>query len=182
MQRLPDVLPLDRTRSRKLLHRAHEIVTASVYGVVVIAIIQGALGGVMFAVLGLPSPIVWGVVMTFLSTIPMLGSGIIWGPAAVVLGVTGQWWKMGALTIWGALVIGTIDNFLRPRLVGKRTRMHDLLVFFSVLGGLAAFGVIGLLLGPVVLGMSMVLFEATFGDGAAAGAADEAPRTRKAAG
>jgi len=183
VRRLPDMLPLDRARSHKLLHRAQEIITASVYGVVVIAIIQGALGGVMFAVLGLPSPIVWGVVMTFLSTIPMLGSGIIWGPAAVVLGVTGQWWKMGVLTIWGALVIGTSDNFLRPRLVGKRTRMHDLLVFFSVLGGLAAFGVIGLLLGPVVLGMSMVLFEATFGDGAAADAeAETPPASRKAAG
>ena len=183
LQRLPDMLPLDRARAHQLLHRAHEIITASVYGVVVIAIIQGALGGVMFAVLGLPSPIVWGVVMTFLSTIPMLGSGIIWGPAAVVLGVTGQWWKMAVLTIWGVAVIGTIDNFLRPRLVGKRTRMHDLLVFFSVLGGLAAFGVIGLLLGPVVLGISMVLFEATFGTGAAADAEDETPSTsRQAAG
>jgi len=182
VHRLPDMLPLDRARGRKLLHRAHEIITASVYGVVVIAIIQGALGGLMFAVLGLPSPIVWGVVMTFLSTIPMLGSGIVWGPAAVVLGVTGQWWKMGALTLWGVLVIGTIDNFLRPRLVGKRTRMHDLLVFFSVLGGLAAFGVIGLLLGPVILGISMVLFEATFGDGtAAADAEDETPSASRKA-
>jgi len=182
VQKLPDMLPLDRARGRKLLHRAHEIITASVYGVVVIAIVQGTLGGLMFAVLGLPSPIVWGVVMTFLSTIPMLGSGIIWGPAAVVLGVTGQWWKMAALTIWGIAVIGTIDNFLRPRLVGKRTRMHDLLVFFSVLGGLAAFGVIGLLLGPVVLGISMVLFEATFGDANSADAQDETPSTsRKAA-
>jgi predicted PurR-regulated permease PerM len=105
----------------------------------------------------------------------MLGSGIIWGPAAVVLGVTGQWWKMAALTIWGIAVIGTIDNFLRPRLVGKRTRMHDLLVFFAVLGGLAAFGVIGLLLGPAILGISMVLFEAAFGDEAAVEPADESP-------
>src|SRR5204862_1399619 len=103
----PDALALGRTRSRKLRHRAHEIVTASVYGVVVIAIIQGALGGVMFAVLGLPSPIVWGVVMTFLSTIPMLGSGIIWGPAAVVLGVTGRWWEMGARTVGGGLGMGS---------------------------------------------------------------------------
>jgi predicted PurR-regulated permease PerM len=171
--KLPGMLPLDRARAHSLLHRAHEIISASVYGVVIIAIIQGALGGIMFAILGLPSPIVWGVVMTVLSTIPMLGSGIVWGPAAVVLGVTGQWGKMAVLTLWGALVIGTIDNFLRPRLVGKRTRMHDLLVFFSVLGGLAAFGLIGLLLGPVVLGIAMVLFEATFGDATGAGAGTE---------
>jgi len=99
-----------------------------------------------------------------------------------VLGVTGQWWKMGILVLWGALVIGTIDNFLRPRLVGKRARMHDLLVFFSVLGGLAAFGIIGLLLGPVVLGVAKVLFEATFGDAAGADAATEqkGPASRKA--
>ena len=182
LARLPGMLPLDPARARRLLSRAHEIITASVYGVVIIAIIQGTLGGVMFAILGLPSPIVWGVVMTVLSTIPMLGSGIVWGPAAVVLGVTGQWWKMGALTIWGALVIGTIDNFLRPRLVGKRTRMHDLLVFFSVLGGLAAFGIIGLLLGPVILGIALVLFEAAFGDATAAEPDAEKPRpaSRKA--
>lgn len=164
LERLPSVLPLERSRAEALLRRAHEIITASVYGVVIIAIIQGTLGGIMFAILGLPSPMLWGVVMTFLSTLPMLGSGLVWGPAAVILGVTGQWGKMATLVIWGALVIGMVDNFLRPRLVGSRTKMHDLFVFFSVLGGLAAFGIIGLLLGPVVLGVTFVLLDAVFGD------------------
>ena len=176
VERLPSFLPLDRSRAETLLRRAHEIITASVYGVVIIAVIQGTLGGIMFAILGLPSPMLWGVVMTFLSTLPMVGSGLVWGPAAVVLGVTGQWGKMAALVVWGALVIGTVDNFLRPRLVGSRTRMHDLFVFFSVLGGLAAFGIIGLLLGPVIVGVTFVLLEAVFGEalGPAAAAATEA--------
>ena len=181
VERLPDLLPLERARAETLLRRAHEIITASVYGVVIIAIIQGTLGGIMFAVLGLPSPILWGVVMTFLSTLPMLGSGLVWGPAAVVLGVTGQWGKMGALVIWGALVIGTVDNFLRPRLVGSRTRMHDLFVFFSVLGGLAAFGIIGLLLGPVILGVTFVLLDAVFGDTVSGGSAAAGAKTPVAA-
>jgi predicted PurR-regulated permease PerM len=174
--RLPSVLPLDRSRAEALLRRAHEIITASVYGVVIIAVIQGTLGGIMFAILGLPSPMLWGVVMTFLSTLPMVGSGLVWGPAAVALGVTGQWGKMAVLVVWGALVIGTVDNFLRPRLVGSRTRMHDLFVFFSVLGGLAAFGIIGLLLGPVIVGVTFVLLDAVFGEalGPAAAAATEA--------
>lgn len=187
VERLPSILPLDRSRAEALLRRAHEIITASVYGVVIIAVIQGTLGGLMFWVLGLPSPMLWGVVMTFLSTLPMLGSGLVWGPAAVFLGVTGQWGKMGVLVVWGALVIGTVDNFLRPRLVGSRTRMHDLFVFFSVLGGLAAFGIIGLLLGPVILGVTFVLLDAVFGDtvdgktAAAAGAKTPAaaPAARK---
>ena len=161
--RLPDLLPLERRRAETVVMRAHEIITASVYGVLVIAIIQGTLGGVMFAILGLPSALVWGVVMVILSCIPMAGSGLVWGPAVVFLGVTGSYTKAVILTVWGVGVIGTIDNVLRPRLVGGRTRMHELFVFFSVLGGLAAFGIVGLLLGPVILGVAIVFLGAVFG-------------------
>jgi predicted PurR-regulated permease PerM len=160
--RLPDLLPLDRRRAELVVKRAHEIITASVYGVLVIAIIQGTLAGAMFAMLGIPSALVWGVVMVILSTIPLAGSGLIWGPAVVFLAVSGSYTKAVILTVWGVAVIGTIDNILRPRLVGSRTRMHELFVFFSVLGGIAAFGIIGLLLGPVILGVAIVFLGAVF--------------------
>jgi predicted PurR-regulated permease PerM len=133
------------------------VISASVNGVIVIALIQGTLGGLMFAVLGVPSPLLWGVIMTVLSMIPMVGSGVVWLPTAVVFLVTGHWAKAAILAAWGVLAIGTVDNFLRPRLVGGRTQMHPLLIFFAVLGGLQVFGIVGLLLGPVVVAITMAL-------------------------
>jgi predicted PurR-regulated permease PerM len=125
----------------------------------VIAGIQGALGGAAFAVLGLHSPLVWGVLMFFLSMIPIAGSFLVWGPAAIYLAATGQWAKALALTAWGALLIGMIDNFLRPKLVGEKTRLHELLIFFSVLGGLQVFGLLGLVLGPVIVAITLALLD-----------------------
>jgi predicted PurR-regulated permease PerM len=91
--------------------------------------------------------------------IPMLGSFIVWVPAAIYLALTGHWVSAVILTAWGALVIGSIDNFLRPKLVGERTRLHELLVFFSVLGGLQLFGVIGIVLGPVIVAITIALLD-----------------------
>jgi predicted PurR-regulated permease PerM len=161
-RRMPDLLPLPRPDAVRIIARTREMITASVYGVVVIAIVQGTLGGIMFAILGLPSPILWGVVMVVMSTVPMAGSALIWAPAAAFLFLTGQYGKGAALIVWGVFVIGMADNLLRPRLVSRRTQMHELLIFFSVIGGLAAFGVLGLLLGPVVLAIAMALLEMLF--------------------
>jgi predicted PurR-regulated permease PerM len=97
--------------------------------------------------------------MLFLSMIPMAGSFIVWVPAAIYLAATGHWVKALILAVWGALVIGTVDNFLRPKLVGEKTKLHELLIFFSVLGGLQLFGVIGLVLGPVVVAITLALLE-----------------------
>ena len=154
-----DVMPLSDDKAREILDRTGEVIGASVYGVLVIAVVQGVLGGLAFWVLGLPSPLLWGVVMIFLSMIPMLGSFIVWVPAAIYLGLTGHWGKALMLTVWGALVIGSIDNFLRPKLVGERTRLHELLVFFSVLGGLQVFGVLGIVLGPVIVAITIALLD-----------------------
>ncbi|HEY9403958.1 MAG TPA: AI-2E family transporter [Pyrinomonadaceae bacterium] len=156
---LPDVLPLERTQSEEILARTRDVISASVNGVLVIAAIQGALGALAFFALGVPSPLVWGVVMTFLSLIPMAGAFIVWVPAAIFLAVTGHWVKAILLVAWGALVIGTVDNFLRPKLVGERTKLHELFIFFSVLGGLHVFGVLGLVLGPVVLAITLALLD-----------------------
>ena len=154
-----DMVPLSDQKAREIFERTGEVISASVYGVLVIAVIQGVLGGVAFWALGLPSPLLWGVVMIFLSMIPMLGAFIVWVPAALYLALTGDWVKALILTVWGALVIGSVDNFLRPKLVGERTRLHELLVFFSVLGGLQVFGVLGIVLGPVIVAITIALLD-----------------------
>ncbi len=153
------MLPLTKSQSRRLFSRSRDVINASLNGVLVIAGVQGALGALAFWVLGLPSPLLWGVVMFFLSTIPMAGSTIVWAPAALYLLLNGHWVKAILLTAWGAGVIGTIDNVLRPRLVGGRTRLHELIVFFSVLGGLKVFGVLGIVIGPVVAAITLALLE-----------------------
>ncbi|HEX8148289.1 MAG TPA: AI-2E family transporter [Pyrinomonadaceae bacterium] len=154
-----DMMPLSGPQAREILDRTGEVIGASVYGVLIIAIIQGVLGGLAFWVLGLPSPLLWGVVMIFLSMIPMLGAFIVWVPAAIYLALTGHWVKAVVLAVWGGLVIGSVDNFLRPKLVGERTRLHELLVFFSVLGGLQVFGVLGIVLGPVIVAITIALLD-----------------------
>ena len=154
-----DMVPLSGAQAREIFNRTGEVISASVYGVLVIAVIQGILGGLAFWVLGLPSPLLWGVVMIFLSMIPMLGAFLVWVPAAIYLGLTGEWMKAIGLAVWGALVIGSVDNFLRPKLVGERTRLHELLVFFSVLGGLQVFGVLGIVLGPVIVAITIALLD-----------------------
>jgi predicted PurR-regulated permease PerM len=159
MHALPEMLPLERAQSEAIFARTRDVISASLYGVLVIAMIQGALGGLAFWMLGLPSAIVWAVVMTFLSMIPMAGSFFVWAPAAIYLAITGHWGKALVLVAWGTLVIGTIDNVLRPKLVGERTRLHELFIFFSVLGGLKVFGVLGIVLGPVVVAITLALLD-----------------------
>lgn len=154
-----DSLPLEREQADGIISRTREVIDASVYGVLSIAIIQGILGGLAFWVLGLPSAIIWGVVMTFLSMVPMLGAFLVWVPAAIYLALTGHWVKALMLAVWGTLVIGMVDNFLRPKLVGSRTRLHELLIFFAVLGGLNVFGVLGVVLGPVVVAITLALVD-----------------------
>lgn len=156
---LYDFIPLESSQTRGVIERTKEVIAGTVYGVIVIAGIQGALGGTIFWLLGLPSPLLWGVVMFFFCTIPMAGAFVVWAPAALFLAASGAWGKAIFLVLWGILVVGSIDNFLSPRLVGKRTRLHELLVFFSVLGGIQIFGVLGVILGPVVVALTLALLE-----------------------
>jgi predicted PurR-regulated permease PerM len=153
------MLPLERSQTRDVVARTKEVVGATVYGVIVIALIQGSLGAFIFWALGLPSPLLWGVVMFFLCMIPMAGAFLVWAPAALFLAVTGAWTRAIILVVWGVLVVGSIDNVLSPRLVGQRTRLHELLVFFSVLGGLDVFGVLGVVLGPVIVAVTLAIIE-----------------------
>ena len=156
---LRDALPLEREQATAIMARTRDVIGASVYGVLAIAIVQGVLGGLAFWALGVPSAIVWGVVMTFLSMIPMLGAFLVWVPAAAYLALTGHPVKALLMVLWGTLVIGMADNFLRPKLVGERTKLHELVIFFAVLGGLQVFGVLGIVLGPVVVAITLALVE-----------------------
>ncbi|MGB9179062.1 MAG: AI-2E family transporter [Pyrinomonadaceae bacterium] len=159
MRALPAALPLERKDSEAIFARAREVVGASVYGVITIALIQGTLGGLAFRALSLPSSIVWAVVMAVLSMIPMAGAYLVWVPAAIFLAATGHWVKALMLAAWGLLVVGTVDNFLRPKLVGSQAKLHELFIFFSVIGGLRVFGVLGVVLGPVVLAITLSLLS-----------------------
>jgi predicted PurR-regulated permease PerM len=154
-----DILPLERVQTHSITLRTRDVIAATLYGVLVISAVQGTLGTFIFWALGLPSPLLWGVVMFFLSMIPMAGSFLVWVPAAIYLAVSGTLGKAAILVVWGVLVIGSIDNFLSPRLVGKRARLHELLIFFSVLGGLQVFGVLGLVLGPVMVAITLALIQ-----------------------
>jgi predicted PurR-regulated permease PerM len=131
----------------------------SVAGVVSIAALQGLLGGIAFWILGIPSPLLWAVLMTFICMIPILGSFLVWVPLAIYLIATGHMTKAVLLILWGALVISTIDNFLRPKLIKNQTHLHELFVFFSVLGGISVFGLLGIVLGPVVLAITLGLLQ-----------------------
>lgn len=157
--KLPTALPLKPEQSERIIGRAKAVVSASVYGVVTIAGLQGLLGGLAFWILGIPSPILWAVLMAFLCMIPMAGSFLVWLPLAIYLMITGHWTKAIILILWGALVISTVDNFIRPKLIKNQTRLHELFVFFSVLGGISVFGLLGIVLGPVVLAVTLALLQ-----------------------
>ena len=113
----------------------------------------------MFWILGIPSPLLWAVLMAFVCMIPVAGSFLVWLPLSIYLMIGGYWTRAVVLIIWGALVISTIDNFLRPKLVGGQTKLHELFVFFSVLGGISVFGLLGIVLGPVVLAITLGLLQ-----------------------
>lgn len=153
------LLPLSKPEADRMFARVGDTVYATVYGTIAVSLVQGILGGLMFWWLGLPVPILWGVVMFLLSLVPVLGAPVVWIPAALFLAVTGGWWKALILTAWGTVVIGAVDNLLYPVLVGDRVRMHTLLIFFSVLGGLMLFGAAGLVLGPAAVVVTQALVE-----------------------
>lgn len=156
------VLPLGDEREHFLLSKFAEVSRATIKGTLVVGIVQGTLGGIMFAILGIQSAIFWAVVMTILSIIPAVGSALIWIPAAIYLIANGMLIKGIILIVFGALVIGMVDNILRPMLVGRDTKMPDYLILLSTLGGLAMIGISGFVLGPIIAAFFLaiwVMFE-----------------------
>jgi len=168
------LLPFDDEEVRDLTAQAHELIQTSVTSSFVIAAVQGLLGGITFAAFGISGAIFWGVTMAFLALIPLLGSGIVIGPAALWLLLTGQATKALILAAIGFGVIGTVDNILRPFLIRGRTQMSALVLFISVMGGISVFGMLGLVLGPIVVATAKSLLDAygrVHSDASPAGAA-----------
>ncbi len=159
LQTLRSMSPLPEAEMNRLLHRVGDTVFATIYGTLAVASVQGLLGGLMFWWLGLSAPLLWGVVMALLAVVPMLGAVVVWVPAALFLLLEGSWGKALILTLWGMMMVGTIDNLLRPILVGNRLKLHTVLAFISVVGGLILFGPAGLILGPVTVTVTVVLLE-----------------------
>ncbi|OJT01284.1 AI-2E family transporter [Marinobacter nauticus] len=151
-------LPLGDERERLLFAKFAEVTRATVKGNLLIAIIQGALGGVIFWILGISGALLWGVVMAIFSLLPAVGAAIVWIPAAVYLAAIGDVVPAVILTVYGMVVIGLADNLLRPILVGRDTKMPDYLVLLSTLGGLVMFGINGFVMGPLVAALFMAFW------------------------
>ena len=158
-KRIRDAIPLHAEQQRAFLLKFTVVIRATVKGDMLVALLQGTLGGLIFWFLGIGAPLLWAVVMAFFSLVPAIGAGLIWIPVALYLLVTGSIWQGMALIAFGALVIGLVDNFLRPILVGKDTKMPDYVVLVSTVGGLATFGLNGLVIGPVIAAMFIAAWD-----------------------
>lgn len=151
--------PLDPHQTQALMHTFASVVTATVKGSMAIGLAQGTIGGVTFWLLGIPSPLLWGVVMATLSLVPAVGSGLVWAPVALYLLLSGSVGKGIILLIVGFGVISMVDNLLRPILVGKQTNLPDYLVLLSTLGGLVTFGINGFVLGPLITALFLTTWQ-----------------------
>jgi predicted PurR-regulated permease PerM len=157
--RIKQLLPLDPVLKESLFFELRTVTQAVLYGQVMTAVVQGALGGVGFLIFGVPNWIFWGAIMMIMAFIPVLGTPIIWVPAAVGLILNGETGRGVGLLIFGAALVMNIDNFIRPRLVSGRTKVHPVLILIGVLGGLKIFGFIGMLVGPLVLALLVAFIK-----------------------
>jgi predicted PurR-regulated permease PerM len=157
--RIRQAVPLTQEEKRRLFGNFVTVIRATVKGNVVVAALQGTLGGLMFWFLGIHGPLLWGALMAFLSLLPAVGAALVWGPVAIYFLATGAIWQGMALIAFGILVIGLVDNVMRPILVGKDTKMPDYVVLVSTLGGIALFGLNGFVIGPVVAALFIAGWE-----------------------
>ncbi|MFC5477415.1 AI-2E family transporter [Massilia suwonensis] len=157
--RVRQAIPLSLKYKQRLFTNFTTVIRATVKGNVLVAAAQGALGGLIFWFLGVQAPLLWAVVMAFLSLLPAIGAAVVWAPVAVYFLVTGAIWQGVVLIAFGVLVIGLVDNVLRPILVGKDTKMPDYLVLLSTLGGMALFGLNGFVIGPVVAALFIACWD-----------------------
>ena len=156
---LAGYLPLTDHDRAQVLQRGLSVTRATLKGVLIIGVLQGALIGAAFWVLGIGGAIFWGAIVVVLSALPAVGPPLVWIPAAIYLLLNGKTVEAIGLTVWGSLVVGVLDNVLRPRIIGAETRLPDLLIFLSMLGGIAMFGVLGLILGPIIAAVTVTTLE-----------------------
>ena len=152
-------LPLSRVETREVFQVTTDTIHATVYGTLAVGLVQGTLGGLVFWWLELPAPLFWGAVMALLSVLPVLGAAIVWMPAAAYFAVQWHWPEALALTAFGAIVIGLIDNLMYPLIVKDRLHLHTVPVLVSIIGGLIVFGASGIVLGPLLLGVTDILVK-----------------------
>jgi predicted PurR-regulated permease PerM len=152
-------LPLKPEDQERMLDKFTSVTRATLKGIAVIGLIQGALVGAAFAVVGFPSAIFWGTVAAVMSMVPGIGTAIVWLPGVIILGMGGHYGAAAGLLVFCILVVGGVDNFLRPRLVGKDTRMHELLILFGTLGGIIMFGLAGIIIGPIIAALVVTVWE-----------------------
>ena len=162
-QRSRDAIPLTDDLQHSLSAKFTNVIRATIKGNIVVAIVQGTLGGLAFWFLGIHGALLWAVLMAFLSLLPAIGTALVWLPVAIYLLATGATWQGVALIAYGVLIIGLVDNVLRPVLVGKDTKMPDYVVLLSTVGGLAVFGFNGFVLGPIVAAMFMAVWDTLAG-------------------
>lgn len=158
LQAATRVMPLDDQDEWDLMYRFASVARATAKGSLIVALCQGTIGGILFWAVGIPGALLWGVLMTLLSLLPV-GSGLIWGPAAIILFIQGEIIRAVVVLVVGVLLIGLIDNFLRPRLVGQDTKMPDYLILVSTLGGLTWFGLSGFVLGPIIAALFVTCWQ-----------------------
>ena len=152
-------LPLTDQDETRLLNRFTSVTRATVKGTLVVGIIQGGLAGLAFWIFGIDNALFWGTIMIVLSIIPVVGSSIVWIPAVIILAGMGHYGKAIGLAMVCGLVVGSVDNLLRPRLVGKDTQMHELLILLGTLGGIGMFGIIGFIIGPIIAALFVTVWE-----------------------
>ncbi len=154
-----DLIPISEPDKKKIINKNRGVISATINGGVLVGAVQGLLGGLAFWFLGLTAPVLWGFVMFLFSFLPTFGTAVVWVPAAAYLFIIAAYGKGVLLLLWGSFVIGLIDNFLRPIIVSEQTNLHPLLLFFSILGAVNAFGFIGIIAGPLILSISQAMIE-----------------------
>ncbi len=155
-----ELVPMAHAYTDRFVHVVGESIIANVYAVFAVALVQGTLIALGFTIVGLSAPVMWGFAAAACSTIPFVGTPIIWGPSVIMLALKGSYWQAIFLGIWGLAIVGFSDNLIRLIIVSGREKRHPVLVFFSIVGGLKAFGFIGLLLGPVVVSLTIAVATA----------------------
>jgi predicted PurR-regulated permease PerM len=158
-ERIKSAVPLSAEQKNALFRKFTIVIRASVKGDMLVALLQGMLGGLIFWLLGVTTPLLWAVLMAFLSLLPVVGAGLVWMPVALYFLATDAVWQGVVLIAYGAIVIGLVDNILRPILVGKDTKMPEYVVLISTLGGIATFGLNGFLIGPVIAAMFIAAWD-----------------------
>ncbi|MBD3332859.1 AI-2E family transporter [candidate division GN15 bacterium] len=159
IRRIKRLMPLTINQTNVTFGQLRDVIQATMYGAVVVALVQGVLGGVLFALVGIPSAVFWGAIMAFLSVLPMVGAFIVYVPAGIILILSGSYIKGIIILFAGTVIISQIDNVLRPLLIAGRTSMHPLMLFFAVMGGIAVFGLLGVVLGPLVAAAFITLLK-----------------------